>query len=334
MKRAGLLLLILLAAAALGACVTTEKQQPITPTDSVARSSNFVVLTAKPGDTAATLAGTYLGDQRKSWIIEEYNSTKTVQPGQEIVIPLHYDRRGGLYKDGYQLVPVLVYHRFSDTCNDPLCVKTELFEKQMRFLHENGYRSITLRDFYEFSRFQKTIPKKAVIISIDDGYSSVYDIAVPILRRYGFKATLFIYTDFVGNGKRAMDWEQLKELKNEGFDVESHTKSHADLTKKRPQETDAQYVARINKELNVPRTLFKEHLGYEPDFLAYPYGRTNAQVSDLTEKAGYLAGFTVSGKANPFFVTPYSVSRAQVYNATEINTFEQRAKTLQEQDLL
>ena len=202
MKRAGLLLLILLATATLGACVTTEKQQATT-TDSIARSSDFVVLTAKPGDTTATLAGTYLGDERKSWIIEEYNSIKAVQPGQEIVIPLHYDRRGGLYKDGYQLVPVLVYHRFSDTCNDPLCVKTEVFEKQMRYLHENGYHSITLRDFYEFSRFQKTIPKKAVIISIDDGYSSVYDIAVPILRRYGLKATLFIYTDFVGQREKS-----------------------------------------------------------------------------------------------------------------------------------
>lgn len=83
-----------------------------------------------------------------------------------------------------------------------------------------------------------------MVITIDDGYESVYNIADPILRKYGFTATLFIYTDFVGVARGAITWDQLREMKGDGFEVGSHTLSHCDLTKKKEGEDNMAIITR------------------------------------------------------------------------------------------
>ena len=299
----------------------------------VLRSDKFLILTARDGDSLESLADEYLGGKQQSWIIAEYNDLVAVEPGREIIIPLKYNRRGGLFPNGYQVVPILVYHRFGRKPKDPLCVSADDFNRQMRFLKNKGYRTIPLKDFYQFLQFKKTIPRKAVIITIDDGYRSIYDIAYPILRRYGFTASIFIYTDFVENGSKAMTWAQLRELKQAGFEIESHTKSHADLTVQLPTETKKQYHSRLKKELNSPRTLIRQKLGHEVLFLAYPYGKLNDEVIAQVKNAGYRAAFTVSGEPNPFFVRPYAVSRIQVSHPWKMDFFSNRVRAFHKQDL-
>jgi len=78
----------------------------------------------------------------------------------------------------------------------PLCAPTSVFDQQMRYLKDNHYRVISLNELLDFLNYRHAIPKRSVLITIDDGYRSAYDIAYPILKKYGFKATLFIYTDF------------------------------------------------------------------------------------------------------------------------------------------
>jgi len=321
-------LLLIVLVLMLAGCVTPDGS-----TRSVVRSDDFVILTAAKGDTIPRLAKDYLGDEREAWIIRDYNNKNTIKPGDEIVIPLRYDRRGGLYPDGYQTVPILVYHRFGEECRDSLCVDANVFNEQMRFLSENGYSVISLRDFYEFSRLQKTIPKKSVVLTVDDGYRSFYDIAWPILSKYGYTATLFVYTDFVESGRRALTWDELKELKQFGCEVESHTKSHADLTARGAGVTSEQYLDWVDEELSVPIQIIEEHMNYNTVFLAYPFGRTNASVIDVAENVGYLAAFTVQGKSNPFFEPRYSFSRTQVFNSTDLNEFKRRVAAFHEQDL-
>ncbi|MBI4774278.1 MAG: polysaccharide deacetylase family protein [Deltaproteobacteria bacterium] len=311
-------------------CVTPP---PGIPTPSVIRSSDFVILTAAEGDTIPSLAKDYLGDERDGWIIREYNKKDAISPGDEVVIPLRYDRRGGLYPDGYQTVPILVYHRFGEVCRDSLCVAADVFDEQMRFLSDNGYSVIALKDFYDFCRLEKTIPKKSVVLTVDDGYRSFYDVAWPILRKYGYTATLFVYTDFVESGKRALRWDELKELKEAGCEIESHSKSHADLTSKGAGMTPEQYLAWVTQELTAPKRIIEEHLDHQTVFLAYPFGRTNPSVVKAAENAGYLAAFTVQGRANPFFEPRYSISRTQVFNSTDIDEFRRRVTAFQEQDL-
>ena len=302
-------------------------------TRSVIRSNDFVILTVARGDTIPGLAKDYLGDERAAWIIREYNKKNTLSPGDQIVIPLRYDRKGGLYADGYQTVPILVYHRFGEVCRDSLCVAANVFDEQMRFLSDNGYSVITLKDFLAFCRLEKTIPRKSVVITVDDGYRSFYDIAWPILRKYGYTATLFVYTDFVASGKGALSWDQLKELSESGCEVESHSKSHGDLTARKAGMTSEQYLEWVAEEVTVPKKIIKERMGHDTVFLAYPFGRTNPSVVQLAKDAGYLAAFTVQGKSSPFFERHFSFSRTQVFNSTDLKEFKRRVSAFHEQDL-
>ena len=88
---------------------------------------------------------------------------------------------------------------------------TAVFSEQMRYLKENHYHVISMADLADFLAYRRALPAKAVVINLDDGYRSSYEIAYPILKAYGFTATLFIYTDFIGASANSLTWDQLQE---------------------------------------------------------------------------------------------------------------------------
>ncbi|MEA1946105.1 MAG: polysaccharide deacetylase family protein [Thermodesulfobacteriota bacterium] len=168
-----------------------------------------------------------------------------------------------------------------------------IFEQQMKYLDENGYRVITFAQLIDFLEYHQALPKKAVIISIDDGYRSVYEVGYPILKKYGFTATLFVYTNFVGSCRNAITWNQLARMKANGFEIGSHTLSHSDLTKRKVGEDTQAYLARVENELRVSKEIIDKNIGQETIFLAFPYGRFNKNVLEISERLGYRAAVTV-----------------------------------------
>jgi peptidoglycan/xylan/chitin deacetylase (PgdA/CDA1 family) len=280
----------------------------------------------KKGDRLTDLARHFYGDPEKVWMIVEANEMVTLEPGQVLVIPLLTSNPGGLSADGYQVISIITYHHFSEKCTNALCMPVEEFARQMAMLAEEGYRTVSMKEVLKFVNYQEPLPRKTVAITIDDGYRSVYELAYPILKRYNFKATLFIYTDFIDDSPNALSWEQLRELTEAGFEVESHTITHADLTLKRKEESQAEYLKRIRGELRVPRELIRKHLGQEAVWLAYPYGRWNKLVISLAIEEGYQGGVTVTRGVTPFFVDPFKVGRNQVMNPVKGHAFEQLVK--------
>ncbi len=213
------------------------------------RSDERILHRLKPGETPEILAKKYLGEARLAWMVEDANPKETFRVGRFAVIPLVIQNRAGITDKGYQTVPILCYHRFAPSCDSPLCMPSEIFEQQVRYLKENGYRVIGPEALVEFLDYRKPIPKNAVIISVDDGYRSTYDVAYPILKKYGFTATLFIYIDYVGVSRQAITWDQLRELKREGFTIGSHSIAHSDLSKKKKDEDKITYMARLKREI-------------------------------------------------------------------------------------
>lgn len=292
----------------------------------VFKSDEYVVHILKGEETPETLAKRYLGDKKRAWVIDDANEGVSFHRNQAIVIPLKGENKGGLNLDGYQVVPILVYHRFSEYCKSSLCIPADTFRRQMKYLKEKGYRVITLRDLFGFLRYQRPIPKKSVVITIDDGYRSAYRIAYPILKKYGFPATLFIYTDFVSRSKSAMTWNQLRAMKKKGFEVGSHTLSHVDLTKKRKKESDKAYLARVRKELRLSRKIIDRKLKQKTTALSFPYGKYNQRVLPMVEQAGYRMAFSVTGGSNPFFADPLFLKRDQIL-ARDMKRFVAKLKT-------
>jgi len=282
----------------------------------------FVAVIAQPGDTFSSLAEKYLHDPSLDWVITEFNRIDRISPGEEIIIPLRFRNRGGATLQGYQTVPVIVYHKFSKNSNDPMTLSAKAFEEQMRFLQENGYRVITLDDFFDFLDFKIQLPPKAVVITLDDGWRSVYEIAFPILKKYGYPATLFVYTDFISGGRGTLDWAMLAEMNKAGVDIQGHTKTHRNLDRKSPQESSPEYFQALLREVTESTNQIQKHLNKKVKYLAYPYGDTNSLIIALLQKLGYRGAFTVERGSNPFFAHPYRIRRSMIYGNFDLQDFE------------
>ena len=174
------------------------------------------------------------------------------------------------------------------------------FEKQMQEIKDAGITVIPMRDFLAWKRGEKDIPARSAIITMDDGWKSQYEAAWPILKKFDYPFTLFVYTDYIKGGPKSggesISWEQIAEMRDAGVDIEGHTVSHKDLrgAKRGPQAAD--YDAWLWKELADSKQMLEERLGVKVEALALPYGFYNAHVQEMARKAGYEAIFTVYGQ--------------------------------------
>jgi peptidoglycan/xylan/chitin deacetylase (PgdA/CDA1 family) len=283
-------------------------------------SEDFIVAIAKAGDTTQSLAGKFLGDADKSWMIEEYNEVSTLSPGQQVIIPKRFWNLSGVDPSGYQLVPILCYHNLAPQSKGRLVLGVKSFEEQMHYLKSQGYRVVSLKEFLEFTSLKKQLPRKSLVLTFDDGYRAFIQYAYPILKELGFTATLFVYTDYIGAGVTALSWADLKKLAAEGFDIEAHSKSHGNMRRAATESAD-EYAKRLAAELNVPKDLFSKNLGYLPQSLAYPYGGQDDVVVQRTKERGYAAAFTVRRQGNPSFVEPLRIHRSQIYSEMSLDDF-------------
>lgn len=296
------------------------------PANKPFRSKDYIVYQLQDNETSAELAQTFLGESNKSWRVEEANPGVRYSRGREIVIPLQERNKGGLSVDGFQTIPILTYHRFAESCDSNMCMPRKTFEGQMRYLSDNGYHVITAQELVAFLEYRQGLPKKSVLITMDDGYRSVYNIAYPILKEFGYTATLFIYTDFVGVSKMAITWDQLKEMKADGFMIGSHTIAHSDLTRAQEGEPESEFLARIKKELYGSKKIIDQKLAQNTFFLAYPFGYYDQRSMQVAKKAGYKVAMSVKRGGNPFFANPLVLRRDQILEE-DMDTFRSRLKT-------
>jgi peptidoglycan/xylan/chitin deacetylase (PgdA/CDA1 family) len=296
------------------------------PGNNLFRSEDFIVYMLQNNETPAELAEAFLGGRGKSWVIEEANAGVGFGSGDAVVIPLKDRNKGGLSAAGFQSVPILTYHRFAENCSTSMCVPTNTFELQMRYLKENGYHVITATELLAFLEYRQRLPQKSVLITMDDGYRSVYNIAYPILEKYGFTATLFIYTSFVGVSKMAITWSQLKEMQSKGFTIGSHTIYHSDLTQPKEGETEPEFRARIKEELYGSKKIIDRKLGQDTYIIAYPFGYYEQRSIQMAKNAGYKMAMSVKRGGNPFFANPMALRRDQILER-DMQTFISRLKT-------
>lgn len=186
-------------------------------------------------------------------------------------------------------VRVLTYHRFGDANRDPWCVSAEDFEQQMRWLYERKM-AVSIDDLVQFARGEKELADGSVLVTMDDGFSSVLQIAAPIMQRYGISSVAYVTTGFVGtisaSGERYLTWDEIKRLPSAGVTVGSHAHTHRSMAKLSAQV--AQEEARRSK------WLLEQHLGSKVHSFAYPFGmRTDesSATARMLEDSGYSTVF-------------------------------------------
>ena len=141
---------------------------------------------------------------------------------------------------------------------------------------------------------------------------------------YGFPATLFVYTDFIGAGD-ALSWPQLQELATSGLvDVQAHSKIHRNLIERAAGETDDQYRQGIETEARAPRELLERRLSVQVRHYAYPYGDVNEAVLDALTRQQYQLAVTVNPGGNAFFAQPLMLRRTMIFGDHDLEAFKAR----------
>jgi peptidoglycan/xylan/chitin deacetylase (PgdA/CDA1 family) len=292
----------------------------------IGQDKDFTIVVVQRGEDLASLAQHYLGDAKKSWWIAEFNGIDRVQAGQEVVIPLRARNPYGVYASGFQTVPILCYHRLGPN-RSSMTVTAQAFEAQMEYLAQNGYRVIPLAQLAPFLEGKEPLPRKTVAITIDDGYRATYQIAYPILKKYNFPATVYLYSDFAGAAD-ALTWPQMQEMVRSGLiEIQPHSKTHANLTVRLPGESEAKYAERIKREVDAPIGAIKEKLAASTFSFAYPYGDVNDTVVDLLGRQGVQYGVTVTAGGNGFFAHRYMLRRTMIYGTEDLEQFKAKLAT-------
>lgn len=197
-------------------------------------------------------------------------------------------------------VPILVYHGVfphhpGQTAEQiEYDVSPENFEMQMQYLKDSGYRVISLLALVDALEKGDTIPAKSVVITLDDGSENQYVHAFPILKKFGYNATFYVYPNPIVVGHSGfMTFDQLREMQNAGMTIESHTRTH-------PRLTDIKTVkggGGLEWELKGSKTILEKELGVPIDHIAFPYGLHNALSDSVMKAVGYKSarGFPAGG---------------------------------------
>ncbi len=193
-------------------------------------------------------------------------------------------------------VSVLGYHDFSETERETaMRIRTSKFRKQMEVIKKMDIPVISMADFIAWRDEGKIIPEKAIVITLDDGWKSVYTDAYPVLKEFGYPFTIYLYKDYVDGGGKALTTAMIKEMQANGATIGSHSTTHPfpqTVKKYRKMGGDA-YAKFLNKEMVESKRFLEEKFKVKVETFAYPGGYFTEEMLIKAEEVGYTHLFTV-----------------------------------------
>jgi peptidoglycan/xylan/chitin deacetylase (PgdA/CDA1 family) len=228
-------------------------------------------------------------------------------------------------------VPILLYHQIS-TPDHPLTLNDEtidlsLFAEEMKYLHDNNYRTIGTAELVKFMNRQLDLQINSVVLHFDDGWKSALH-ALPILQKYDFKATFWIIVE-KGIGGDNLEWDQLVSLSRDPhIEIYSHTMTHPwssvnNLRTWAEGKNPDKGMTDIDWELQESRRILEERLSRPIPYLAWPSGYYNDILVKAALRAGYSALFTVDRGTNEAGGDVLRIHRSFVSGLCGIAVFRQ-----------
>lgn len=213
-------------------------------------------------------------------------------------------------------VPVLMYHSIGYEKDNPVRLPIENLEKQMKYLKDNNYTTLSMEDLYNYFENNKPIPEKSIVLTFDDGYLDNYTRLYPILKKYDFKGTIFVITNAIDKEKDYLLSNQLKELDKDCLAIESHTAGHENLS-------ELPYDKQL-KTLKTSKEYLEKTLNKKVTYIAYPYGKYNEETLRAVKDAGYKMAFTTDGKWSDKSDGILTLDRVYISGFFDLDTFIRR----------
>lgn len=183
---------------------------------------------------------------------------------------------------------VFVYHRFGDNRYPSTNISLEDFRSHLEILRRERFDVLPVGAIVERLRRGDPLPERCAAITVDDAYKSFLTGGVPLLKEFGYPATLFVSTDSVG-GQDYLDWPELQVLQREGVEIGNHSATHDYLLDRLPEEDRARWQQRVSADLRQAQEAFRLHLGQAPALLAYPYGEYDPELMAIAREVGFEA---------------------------------------------
>lgn len=217
-------------------------------------------------------------------------------------------------------VVCFIYHRFGDSRFPSTNVSVKDFENHLRYLAENNFQVLSLTEALDYLESDEPL-RKTVVLTIDDGYKSFYENALPLLKKYKMPATLFINTETVGSNDY-MSWSQLKEAMTANVEIGNHTHTHSYFL----NENEKTRYATFEKEIVTSQTIIADHLNVTPAIFAYPYGEFDEGMRAVVKKLHFRCAVAQYSGVLYFGMDAYQLPRfPMAENYSELNKFAEKA---------
>ncbi len=219
-------------------------------------------------------------------------------------------------------LPVMMYHYVStppanaDATLRVLAVTPAHFLAQMNWLKDNGYTTVTPDALTDALYNSKPLPKKAVLLTFDDGYEDAYTTVFPILKQFGFVGTFFIVTDWIDEGRGGyVNWSQIAEMAHAGMSIEAHSRTHQNMS--------GRTMDWLKNEIVGSLDAIEKHIGVRPHFFAYPSGRYDHNTLKAVKAAGLILAFSTRSGVYQSPSRSLALPRIRLRGSTTVAEFAQ-----------
>jgi len=223
-------------------------------------------------------------------------------------------------------LPILMYHavEVGEPSGYGYAVPAGQFERQLDTIRRAGFQTISLRRLFDGLDGRAPLPRKPIVLTFDDAYRNVYQVAWPLMRERAMTGTLFAVADHVGGSN---EWDQakgkprlelmgvaeLKSMADAGWEIGSHGSEHLELAKV----DENQQRDEIFRSMSQLESL----LGITPEFYAYPHGRYTEPVKELLRDAGYRGACSMFSKAGSVTEDPFCLRRIMPHRGDSALSF-------------
>jgi peptidoglycan/xylan/chitin deacetylase (PgdA/CDA1 family) len=210
---------------------------------------------------------------------------------------------------------ILMYHHIQDVPNNANSTEKNLslspakFKEEIKYLSDSGYKTAILSELFN------DVPEKRVILTFDDGYKDLMTNAFPTLKVYGFRGVTFIIVDDVGK-PGYVTWDDLKLLKNEGWEIGSHSLTHLDL------EVSSNDTSQ--KQIIDSKKILEDELGIKVEFFCYPAGKYNLNTISILKAAGYRGAVTINSGIKNYQDKIFELKRLRIVNTESLASFKSK----------
>ena len=201
---------------------------------------------------------------------------------------------------------VFMYHKFGVSKYPSTSVTLDQFDAHLKAFSKSRYSVESVEFIIDTIINDGDLPDNTIGISIDDADKSFYEVGWPKLKEMGFPVTLFVNTSTIHeNNKNYLNWDQIRELINEGVSIGAHSHSHyhmADLS-----------IEEVREEIEISNNIFLKELGSIPPLFAFPYGEANEEIINLLKEYKFKVAFgqhsgVINETSNLYYLPRFSLN--------------------------